>query len=444
MMLLTIINKELLRYLKSIKLIMCIAVTTILTIAVTNINVSDYSRRYIDYTNAKSDVKRFSLYEIEIVRPPHVLSIIDRGIEGTLGSKINIGSNWDVPLQPSGYMGNLSTRYSVEELQSIDCTFIVNTILSLMVIFLTYDIISGEKEKGTLRAILSNSVPKHTVLLSKLLAGLIVVVISYILASAASLIVMLSSHNVSLNKNDWLRIIGIMGISVLYLLFYFSISILVSTWVNRSQISLMILLQIWLFSVVIYPNLVPAVCETFQKIPTQTEIEYRKNDAFKPYKKEYDSLNQQIMNIVQKSGGFTSEVVPIRKRIKEIDDLWRNQKHEIDKDYLKKLIGQAKMIEMISLLSPSSLYIQLVDDIAQTGISGYQEFMNSVYAYNEKYKTWKQQAKAEDKKPPIYSYKLEGNISDLMKTAYSWIILFVTSMILFISAYYKFVNKDVR
>jgi len=43
--------------------------------------------------------------------------------------------------------------------------FIISTVLSFVVLVLTYDSMSGEKEAGTLRLMLANTIPRYKVLL---------------------------------------------------------------------------------------------------------------------------------------------------------------------------------------------------------------------------------------------------------------------------------------
>ena len=49
----------------------------------------------------------------------------------------------------------------------------IGYVLSLIAILFTFDSISGERERGTLRLMLANSIPRHTVLLGKFLGALI-------------------------------------------------------------------------------------------------------------------------------------------------------------------------------------------------------------------------------------------------------------------------------
>ena len=65
--------------------------------------------------------------------------------------------------------------------------FIIGYVLSLVALLFTFDSISGERERGTLRLTLSNAIPRHTVLIGKFLGAFISVSIPFILAILVNL-----------------------------------------------------------------------------------------------------------------------------------------------------------------------------------------------------------------------------------------------------------------
>ena len=55
------------------------------------------------------------------------------------------------------------------ETQAIDWVFIIGGLLSLMALLFTFDAFIGEKERGTLKLVMAQSLPRHTLLLGKFL-----------------------------------------------------------------------------------------------------------------------------------------------------------------------------------------------------------------------------------------------------------------------------------
>jgi ABC-type transport system involved in multi-copper enzyme maturation permease subunit len=70
----------------------------------------------------------------------------------------------------------------------LDFLFIVTIVMSLLALLFSYDAATGEREKGTLRQMVSNSVSRTTILLGKFLGGTTSLLIPFILALLAGVL----------------------------------------------------------------------------------------------------------------------------------------------------------------------------------------------------------------------------------------------------------------
>ena len=99
---------------------------------------------------------------------------------------------------------------------TLDWAFIVGYVLSFIAILFTFDSISGELERGTLRLTLANAIPRHTVLVGKFLGAFISVNIPFAVAVLMNLILISTSDAVQLNAEAWERLGILYGIVILY------------------------------------------------------------------------------------------------------------------------------------------------------------------------------------------------------------------------------------
>ena len=76
--------------------------------------------------------------------------------------------------------------------QAIDWVFIIGGLLSLMALLFTFDAFIGEKERGTLKLVMAQSLPRHTLLLGKFLGALLALVLVLSLALVVNLLVVLA------------------------------------------------------------------------------------------------------------------------------------------------------------------------------------------------------------------------------------------------------------
>ena len=89
------------------------------------------------------------------------------------------------------------------DVTKVDWAFIIAYVLSLIALLFTFDSISGERESGTLRLTLANSVPRHAILLGKFLGALISISIPFMLAMLMNLLIISTSSAVHLNAEAW-------------------------------------------------------------------------------------------------------------------------------------------------------------------------------------------------------------------------------------------------
>ena len=64
-----------------------------------------------------------------------------------------------------------------------DFAYVVGVVISLLALLFQFDAICGEKESGMLRLVLSNAVPRHSVLLGKWLGGYVVLIAPFLIAT---------------------------------------------------------------------------------------------------------------------------------------------------------------------------------------------------------------------------------------------------------------------
>ena len=444
-MLVTIIRREIMDYLKSAKFQIGLSVTVILMVVSTSINVRDYVQRQQDYINAMKNPAIDSLYEINIIRPPHLLSTLIQGKDRDLGNRLSMGSGEDIPLKPTGYLSRLAGSHDIftSGFQALDFAFIVRIILSLMVIFLAYNAVCGEKERGTLRLVLANRLQRNGFLIGKFLGGIIVIIGSFLISSILALIILVINQAVSMTGSDLGRVLGILGLSSIYLVFFFTLGLLISVLVDRPSIALMVLLQIWVFLVILYPHLAVVLTDEFYPIPELQAIENQKEAVSAPYQGELDRLLKGMMDD-NTDDAKREEIMNSQYKYNDTKIKVSRIRQGIDQIYSRQLTRQIQMAESIAVLSPAALFDRATERLARTGIPEYERFMEAVKRYVEKRADWDQKNRYKTGNPVEFNYVPEMTAQSFFGTLSSWILLILMSLILFVLAYVCFLRKDVR
>jgi len=136
-----------------------------------------------------------------------------------------------------------------------DMCFIVQVLFSLMVVVLCYNTISREKELGTLRLVLSNSIPRYKVILGKILAAFSVVEIALAFGIVLELLAVLMLGKIPVGISLLPRIAFFFLVSSGYVLLWILISTFVSCSFPKSSTCLVYLLLIWIVFILIVPSL---------------------------------------------------------------------------------------------------------------------------------------------------------------------------------------------
>jgi ABC-type transport system involved in multi-copper enzyme maturation permease subunit len=445
-MLKTIIKRETFEYLKSAKFLIGLGITLALAAGSTVINVQDYKARLQDYQSATQEMKSDRFYQ-HLYRPPQVLSTLIQGKDRKLGNSITV-TYLNIPSDTSGYMGQGQSLHHrlVSGFAAVDFAFIVRVVLSLMVIFIAYNAVSEEKTSGTLKLTLSNRVPRDQLLLGKFLGGWFVILGSLVVAALVSLIIVLSHSFVAFTSGEWTRLLAFIGLSALYLTVFYAVSLFVSVLVNRPSVSLMILLQAWVFLIVIYPNLGIIAAENLYKLPSQEQIAQQKGAAFQPYAAEQKKVQEAFTKAVR-SGTEVPKDIAVRNA--ELWILKADLGHQVDEEFGRKLTAQTNLARAISSLSPAVLFDQAAERFGRTGMAEYERFMREVYRYwqqhCERSKLMYADREAYKKAPPIeFRVPVEAPAEAFAATWLDWLLLAFFTLALFALAYTAFLKKDVR
>ena len=106
-----------------------------------------------------------------------------------------------------------------------DFVYAVNVVLSLLAILFMFDAVCGEKEAGTLRLTLSNSVPRHTLLLGKWIGGYLVLMIPFLIAAAGGMAYAWAVGTLRPDGADLGRITLLIVLACAYIAVFFNLSL---------------------------------------------------------------------------------------------------------------------------------------------------------------------------------------------------------------------------
>ena len=257
----------------------------------------------------------------------------------------------------------------------IDWAFVIGYVLSLIALLFTFDSVSGEREHGTLRLMLANPIPRHTVLIGKFLGAFISVNIPFVIAVLMNLLVISTSSAVHLGVDEWGRLGIIVGIALLYLCLFLALGLLVSARVKQSAVSLVILLLIWVSFVIFMPNTLASIASRFSPA--------RSYDAFQEDRRQTRRAILEAYYTQREKTEDSSKRMQIAGEYVTEDAM---QDGRVRQEYLSERISQVSQARAITRTSPVAIVQHLLEVFAGSGLERHLQFVENVQLYDREYR----------------------------------------------------------
>ena len=282
----------------------------------------------------------------------------------------------------------------------IDWVLVISVVLSFVAILFTFDAISGDRERGTLRLILSNSVSRSQVLLGKFLGALLSIGLPFLMATLINLFLLNSASHISLEARDWCQLGVIFLIATIYTSIFIALGLLISARVNQPEISLTILLLIWTIFVVLTPNTLGSIASSLKTAQTYDEYNSRLSEGWVALRERYE----------WPSSLPTREVPPTRDT-----QMWAKYigaeaelEESLRGERLKAQIDQIQFARSVARVSPASIVQFAVESLADTGLSRHLQFIHGVRRYAAQYREFLLSADQADPNSPHLYFVRQG------------------------------------
>ena len=145
---------------------------------------------------------------------------------------------------------------------AFDLSFVIAYLLPLLVITLSFNLISGEREQGTLALLLAQPIAVERLFFQKMFARFILLIVLTILVTLPALV----WSGVSLASTAaWITV----GIVVLYSLFWFLLALAVNLRNGTSAQNALICIGAWLAFTLVIPALVNMLAQKVHPVPSR-------------------------------------------------------------------------------------------------------------------------------------------------------------------------------
>jgi len=347
------------------------------------------SRREIENRQNYNELAQFG---VKVGRPPSPLSSVAAGVSSALGrsARVRPGQQPDIAPPP------VADQPVIAVLGELDFSVVTRVFLSLFVLLLTYNAIAGEKESGTLKAVLANPIPRTQLLLGKALGLFATFLGAAAIPAVLGLLVMKVGFKIELSAADWVRLVFVGVVCGLYLLAIFTTGLFVSTATNRSAVAFLVLLMILVGFTEIIPKASPMLARQFRPAPAYAELQSERD--------QLQSENQRGMframsgafalmgtptNTEEESAARQARIDSIVSRARDsLSRDLRDKQSRVEEAYRNKQDAMTSLALTISRLSPAAAMSHAAEVMAGTDFDLHRRWRDELIGYRGTLEDW--------------------------------------------------------
>ena len=290
---------------------------------------------------------------------PSIQSVTIRGLEGQkYDSELNNPSNL--------LLGN------------IDFSFVLVYLFPLLIIAFTYNIVSEEKESGTWKIVATQTDNTFLYIIKLFYIRILSLIALLTIVTFIAIFIL----NIPFNKSLFTFYI----LSILYILFWFSVCFFIVSLQKNSNFNAVILLTIWLFLIIILPATINTYIVNKYPVPEALELTLKQRNA---YHEKWDMDKQTTLDKFYKHyPQFKSYPLPD----KEFSWLWYYAMQQMgddesaiqSKELETKLTQRNQASQTIAQFIPT-LHTQIqLNEIAKSDLGNQLLFMQKTKDFHEK------------------------------------------------------------
>jgi len=257
---------------------------------------------------------------------------------------------------------------------SFDLAFVFVFLLPLLVVSLAYDLLTGERERGTLALVLSQPISLRTFVFGKALArGSIVVGTVLVLALGGAL-----ASGALAAEGGLLRLALYGALLTFYTAFWFLLALAIDAWGRTAAGNALSAVGAWLLLVVIVPGLASVAVDTAYPSPSRTELVTLARDAARNAESSASRLDGDHRRApdpasmgrrsIEIQSAFEAEVAPVLAR-------FRDQRTR-----------QQTLVARVRFVSPAIVLHEGLSDVAGSSVTRHQHFTAQVEAFHAELK----------------------------------------------------------
>lgn len=268
-------------------------------------------------------------------------------------------------------------------LGGFDLEFVVVDLFPLAILALSFDLLSAEKEGGTLSLLLSQPIGLGAIVAGKVIARALAVATIALAVTALAFGVSGEASRSAVPWGWWLAVV------LAYGAFWFALAVAVNALGRSSSTNALILASAWLGLVLVVPSLVNLVATAWYPVPSRVELVQASRDAARRANEQGTQLLSEFyQGHPELAPGGSSSVDDFQARAAAVQDGTEAALKPLLDRFDEQLGHQQAVIRLARFLSPAILAREAIQDVAGTGRGRHDAFAAQVDAFHDRWRSF--------------------------------------------------------
>jgi ABC-type transport system involved in multi-copper enzyme maturation permease subunit len=407
----TLIKKETLENILTLRFLIGFVACTLLFGITTTVLVNDFKVELEIANAANREVETqiegwtvFSQVRPTAIITPSPLTVFGSKAGARWGTRMLI-SQTRIPAVASDEVGEGQSADFLGMFRGLDFADVVQVCISLLAILLTFDAISGEKERASLRQILSNPVGRTKLVISKFLGAVIALVPIVVFGFGAAILVFHLLSPVGFSAADWGKIGLTLVLILLYGAAFVAAGLLISTLTHSSPTSLAVSMLFWIVIILVIPNAIGlfvsemgfdtdirGLASNLDKLASEHgktveslfpgDLPFRDHQAVFYTSSGGESYEGRILFRMMGANATNNVLSKLPDIIRDQSD-YATKRFGFENEFIQRRFEKAALISNLQRISPASVFSCAANAVTGMGISGYKHFIAETRRYRQ-------------------------------------------------------------
>ncbi|MCY4165185.1 MAG: ABC transporter permease subunit [Gammaproteobacteria bacterium] len=266
---------------------------------------------------------------------------------------------------------------------SFDIAFVVIFLLPIFILAISYDLLSSEKERGTLAMVLAHPISLKALMVSKIAARAGVLFAAVLALGLAALLAVGDGLG---SFDTWARFGLWAAATLLYALFWFALSVLVNVHGGNSAANGIALAGTWLALVVVVPTLAGLLATTLYPAPSRMELttaaRQAQTEAESAYMARLSEYYYDHLEFVPEGDERAMDFLTVAMANRNAIDKAVRPLHD---EFQSQLNRQESLVRRFQFISPAIMMQLALNEISGTSADRYEHFLNQAFDFRDEW-----------------------------------------------------------